>query len=139
MQIIQFNHKTVANLLKKSVEEYWLDDNKDAYIKFTDGSVVCIHLLKHSWSAYVTLDKLNGGRGSRSFQDEQSVWQFIWDEDEDEDEDESKPYTSRTIAIYFDNVRYYYHEDHYNYVTWEYLPVVEYHYYEKGETIANHD
>lgn len=132
MQVIQFNHKTVANLLKKSVEEYWLDDNKDAYIRFTDGGIVCIHLLKHSWSAYVTLDKRNDERDSRSFQDEQSVWQFIWDED--------KPYTSRTVAIYFDNVRYYYNENHYDYTKREYLPVIEFHYYyEKGETIANHD
>jgi len=131
MQIIQFNHKTVANLLKKSVEEYWLND-KDAWLKFTDGSVVCIHLLKHRWSAYVTLDKPNDWSGSRNFQDEQSVWQFIWDED--------KPYTSRTVAIYFDNVRYYYNENHYDYTKREYLPVIEFHYYyEKGETIANHD
>ena len=136
MQIIEFNHKTVANLLKKSAEEWWLDD-KDAYISFTDGSVVCIHLLKHSWLAYVTLDKRNDERDSRSFQDEQSVWQFIWDEDEDEDEDE--PYTSRTVSIYFDNARYYYHENHYNYVKREYLPVIEFHYYEKGEEVARYD
>lgn len=132
MQIIKFNHKTVANLLKKSAEEWWLDD-KDAYISFTDGSVVCIHLLKHSWSAYVTLDKRNDERDSRSFQDEQSVWQFIWDEDEDE------PYTSRTVSIYFDNVRYYYHENYYDYTKREYLPVIEFHYYEKGEEIGRND
>lgn len=134
MQIIQFNHKTAANLLKKSVEEYWLND-KDAWLKFTDGSVVCIHLLKHSWSAYVTLDKLNGERESRSFHDDQCIWQFIWDEDEDEDE----PYTSRTVSIYFDNACYYYHENHYDYTKREYLPVVEFHYYEKGEEIARND
>lgn len=132
MGIIQFNHKTVANLLKKSVEEYWLND-RDAWLKFTDGSVVCIHLLKHRWSAYVTLDKLNGERDSRSFQDDQSVWQFIWDEDEDE------PYTSRTVSIYFDNVRYYYHENYYDYTKQEYLPVIEFHYYEKGEEVARND
>lgn len=129
MQIIQFNHKTVANLLKKSVEEYWLND-KDAWLKFTDGSVVCIHLLKHSWSAYVTLNKLNDERASRSFQDDQCIWQFIWDEDEDE------PYTSRTVSIYFDNARYYYHENCYDYTKREYLPVIEFHYYEKGERIS---
>lgn len=134
MQIIQFNHKTVANLLKKSVEEYWLND-KDAWLKFTDGSVVCIHLLKHRWSAYVTLNKLNGERDSRSFQDEQCVWQFIWDEGEDEDE----PYTSRTVSIDFDNARYYYHENHYDYTKREYLPVIEFHYYEKGEEVARND
>lgn len=132
MQIIQFNHKTVANLLKKSVEEYWLND-KDAWLKFTDGSVVCIHLLKHGWSAYVTLNKLNDERVSRNFQDDQSVWQFIWDEDEDE------PYTSRTVSIYFDNARYYYHENHYDYTKREYLPVIEFHYYEKGEEVARND
>lgn len=130
MEIIQFNHKTVANLLKKSAEEWWLDD-KDAYISFTDGSVVCIHLLTHSWSAYVTLNKRNDERDSRSFQDEQSVWQFIWDEDE--------PYTSRTVSIYFDNVRYYYHENYYDYTKREYLPVIEFHYYEKGEEIGRND
>jgi hypothetical protein len=134
MEIIQFNHKTVANLLKKSVEEYWLND-KDAYIRFTDGSVVCIHLLKYSWSAYVTLDKLNDERASRNFQDDQNVWQLQWDEDEDEDE----PYTSRTVSIYFDNARYYYHENHYDYTKREYLPVIEFHYYEKGEEVARND
>lgn len=130
MQIIEFNHKTVANLLKKSVEEYWLDD-KDAYISFTDGSVVCIHLLKHSWLAYVTLDKRNDERVSRSFQDEQSVWQFIRDENE--------PYTSRTVSIYFDNASYYYHENYYDYTKREYLPVIEFRYYEKGEEIGRND
>lgn len=134
MQIIQFNHKTVANLLKKSVEEYWLND-KDAWLKFTDGSVVCIHLLNYRWSAYVTLDKLNDERASRSFQDDQCICQFIWDEDEDEDE----PYTSRTVSIYFDNVRYYYHENYYDYTKREYLPVIEFHYYEKGEEVASND
>lgn len=132
MQIIEFNNKTVANLLKKSAEEWWLED-KDAYIRFTDGSVVCVHLLKHSWLAYVILDKLNGGRDSRNFQDDQSVWQFILDEDED------KLYTSRTVSIYFDNVRYYYHENYYDYTKREYLPVIEFHYYEKGEDIARND
>lgn len=142
MQIIQFNHKTVANLLKKSVEEYWLND-KDAWLKFTDGSVVCIHLLKHSWLAYVTLNKLNDERVSGSFQDDQCIWQFIRDEDEDkdedEDEDEDETYTSRTVAIDFDNARYYYHESHYNYTKREYLPVIEFHYYEKGEEVARND
>lgn len=129
MQIIQFNHKTVANLLKKSVEEYWLND-KDAWLKFTDGSVVCIHLLKHSWSAYVTLNKQNDGMGSRIFQDDQCIWRFIWDEDEDE------TYTSRTVSICFDNAWYYYNENYYDYTKREYLPVIEFHYYEKGEEVA---
>lgn len=128
MEIIQFNHKTVANLLKKSVEEYRME-GKDAYLKFTDGSAVCIRVLKPSWSSYVTLDKRDDVMGSESFHDEQSVCQFIQNEDADKDE----PFTSRTVAIYFDKVRYYYHEDHYDYVKREYLPVIEFHYYEKGE------
>lgn len=137
MQIIQCNHKTVANLLKKSIEKFWLDKDKDAWFCFTDGSTVCIHLLKRRWSAYVTLDKRNDEMGSRYFQDEQSVCQFIRDEDEDEDEDE--PYTSRTVSIYFDNAHYYYHETYYDYTKREYLPVIEFHYYEKGEQVARND
>lgn len=133
MQIIEFNNKTVANLLKKSVEEYWMKD-KDAWLKFDDGSVVCIHLLKFNWVAYATLDELKDGRDSRSFQDDQSVWQFIWNEDEGTDEEVVEPCTSRTVSLYFNKVRYYYHENYYNYVKREYIPVIEFHYYEKGET-----
>lgn len=138
MQIIEFNHKTVANLLKKSVEEYWMKD-KDAWLKFTDGSVVCVHLLKFNWETYVTLDELKDERGSRSFLDDQSVWQFIYNENEGTGEEVAEPYTSRTAAIYFDKVKYYYQENHYNYVKREYLPVIEFHYYEKGEEIARND
>ena len=132
MQIIEFNHKTVSALLKKSVAEYWLKD-KDAWLKFTDGSVVRIHLLKPSWSSFVNLDKLNDERDAKSFYDEQSVWQFIWNEDEGKGEEVDEPYISRTVAIYFDGVKYYYHENHYNYVTREYIPVIEFHYYTKEE------
>lgn len=134
MQIIEFNHKTVSALLKKQVEEYWLKD-KDAWLKFTDGSVVCIHLLKRSWSAYVVLDKPRGERNGKSLHDEQSVLQFTYDEDEDA----SEPFTSRTVSIDFDNAHYYYHENHYDYTKREYLPVIEFHYYEKGEDIARND
>ena len=133
MQIIEFNHKTVSALLKKSVEEYWLKD-KDAWLKFEDGSVVCIHLLKRSWSAYVVLDKPKDERNDKSFHDEQSVWQFTYDEDEDEDA--SEPFTSRTVSIDFDNAHYYYHENHYDYTKREYLPVIEFHYYTKEEEWA---
>lgn len=56
MQIIECNHKTVAKLLKKNVERFWLDNNRDAYIQFTDGSVVCIHVLRYKWRTYVALD-----------------------------------------------------------------------------------
>lgn len=138
MQIIEFNHKTVANLLRKSVAEHWMKD-KDAWLKFTDGSVVCIHLLKFNWGAYVTLDELKDERDSRSFQDDQSVWQFIWNEDEGTGEEVDEPYTSRTVTLYFNKAYYYYHENHYGYVKREYLPVIEFHYYEKGEDIARND
>lgn len=50
-----------------------------------------------------------------------------------------EPFTSRTVSIDFDTVRYYYHENHYNYVKREYLPVIEFHYYEKGEEVARND
>lgn len=128
MQIIEFNHKTVSALLKKQVEEYWMN-GKDAWLKFTDGSVVCVHVIKPGWSPFVTFDELQDDRDNKSFLDEQTVWQFIRNEGEEVDE----PYTSRTVAIYFDKVKYYYHENHYDYVKREYLPVIEFHYYEKGE------
>lgn len=131
MQIIQFNHKTVANLLKKSVEEYWLND-KDAYIKFTDGSVVRIHVLAPKWNTYVELGKPKNTCVGRSFHDSQDVWQFLGDKCEE-------PFTSRTVSIDFDNARYYYHENHYDYTKREYLPVIEFHYYKKGEEVARND
>ena len=131
MQIIEFNHKTVANLLKKSVEEYWLND-KDAWLKFTDGSVVRIHVLAPKWTTYVELGKPKNTCVSRSFHDSQAVWQFLGDNG-------GKPFMSRTVSIDFDNARYYYHENHYNYVKREYLPVIEFHYYEKGEEVASND
>lgn len=131
MQIIEFNHKTVANLMKKSVEEYWLND-KDAWMKFTDGSVVRIHVLAPEWKTYVELGKPKNTCVSRSFHDSLDVWQFLGDKGEE-------PFTSRTVSIDFDNARYYYHENHYDYTKREYLPVIEFHYYEKGEEIGRND
>lgn len=133
MQIIQFNHKTVANLLKKSVEEYWLND-KDAWLKFTDGSVVCIHAIKPSWQAYLSLEKrgdeskING----QSFSDNQSTLLSF------NPDGTPQPFMTRSVSIEFDNVRYYL-SDHPKTVTREYLPMVEFHYYEKGEEIARND
>lgn len=133
MQIIQFNHKTVANLLKKSAEEWW-DDDKDAYIKFTDGSVVCIHAIKPSWQAYLSLEKrgdeaeING----QSFSDNQStLLRFNTD-------GTPHPFMSRSVSVEFDNVHYYL-SDQPKTVTREYLPMVEFHYYEKGEEVARND
>lgn len=128
MQIIEFNHKTVIPLLKKSVEEYWLDD-KDAWLKFTDGSVVCVHMLDPTWDSYVTLTELN--RDNRTcFYDEQNLQYFSISD---------CPYTLRIVGIYFDKVKYYYHRDFDGYVKWEYLPVIELHYYEPGEEIGDYD
>ena len=55
MQIIEVNHKTVGNLLKKSVEKSWMDDNLDAWFQFTDGSTVCIHVIETNWARTLLL------------------------------------------------------------------------------------
>lgn len=134
MQIIQFNHKTAANLLKKSVEEHWLED-KDAYIRFTDGSVVCIHMLNPKWETYVSLNERTE-KGSTtngvSFTDEQEI--HLWYPSTGEE----RLFTSRTVMIGFDFVNYYV-TDRLNYPTRQYVPIVELHYYEKGEDIARND
>lgn len=127
MQIIEVNHKTVANLLKKKVEEFWLDDNKDAYIKFTDGSVVCIHVLDYKWETCVVLDERKECESGLSFNDSQDI--HLW---------YTKGgveylFTSRTVSIYFDSIVYYI-SDKVQYPARQYTPVVEFHYYEKGET-----
>lgn len=129
MQIIEFNNKTVPNLLKKQVKEYWTE-NKDAWLRFTDGSVVRIHRIKPTWTDYMTLTEPT--KPDRPcFQDDQSTWYF--------DGDDKEPHTSRTVSIYFDKVRYYYHSDRYDYTKRDYLPVIEFHYYEEGEDIGNHN
>lgn len=127
MQIIEVNHKTAANLLKKSVEKFWLDNNRDAYIKFTDGSVVCIHVLDYKWGTYVALDEREEFESGLSFNDGQDI--NLW---------YTKGgveclFTSRTVSIYFDSIKYYI-SDKVQYPVRQYLPVVEFHYYEKGET-----
>lgn len=127
MQIIEVNHKTVANLLKKSVEKYWMDDNKDAYIKFTDGSVVCIHVLDYKWETYVALDERKESESGQSFNDSQDI--HLW---YTKGGDEYL-FTSRTVSIYFDSIRYYI-SGKVQYPVRQYVPVVEVHYYEKGET-----
>lgn len=134
MQIIEFNHKTVANLLKKSVEKYWLND-KDAWLKFTDGSVVCIHLLNPKWETYVSLNERTEKESTTngvSFTDEQEI--HLWYPSTGEE----RLFTSRTVMIGFDFVGYYV-TDRLNYPTRQYVPIVEFHYYEKGEDIARND
>lgn len=127
MQIIKVNHKTVANLMKKKVEEFWLDDNKDAYIKFTDGSVVCIHVLDYKWETYVAFDARKEFESGLSFNDAHDV--HLWYDKRGAE----YLFASRTVSIYFDTVRYYI-SDKVQYPTRQYIPVIEFHYYEEGET-----
>lgn len=130
MQIVECNHKTVAKLLKKRVEKFWLDNNRDAYIQFTDGSVVCIHVLDYKWETYVVLDgrkETEATNNGTLFSDSQEV--HLWYPAQG---DESL-FTSRTVSIGFDAVRYYI-SDRVYYPSRQYVPIVEFHYYEKGET-----
>lgn len=131
MEIIQLNHKTVANLLKKSVEKFWLDKDKDAWFCFTDGSAVCVHILESHWDTYMTVEKFDD-MDSVVFSDDQTIIAY-WCPDGKE-----QLYTSRTTSIIFDKAKYYYHRN-FNYVTRQYIPVVEFHYYEKGEEVARND
>lgn len=126
MQIIEVNHKTVANLLKKSVEKSWMDDNLDAWFQFTDGCVVCIHAIETHWDTYVAVDNLDKS-SPVSFYDEQGISVY------EDTEGEQQMYTARTLSINFDTAKYYYHRN-ISYVTRQYIPVVEVHYYKKGET-----
>lgn len=126
MQIVEVNHKTVANLLKKSVERSWMDDNTDVWFQFTDGCVVCIHVIEPNWNNYVSID--NTDKSSPvSFHDEQGIMFY------EDTKGEQRAYTDRSLAINFDKALYYYHCN-FGYVTRQYIPVVEVHYYEKGES-----
>lgn len=126
MQIIEVNHKTVANLLKKSVEKSWMDDNLDAWFQFTDGCVVCIHAIETNRDTYVAVDNPDKSRGV-SFHDEQGILGY------DNTKGKQRTYTDRTLSINFDKARYYYHRN-FDYVTKQYIPVAELHYYKEGET-----
>lgn len=126
MRIIEVNHKTVAKLLKKSVEKSWMDDNMDAWFQFTDGSVVCIHVIEANWDTYVAVDNLDKN-SPVSFHDEQGIMGY------EDTIGKLQMYTGRTLGINFDTARYYYHRN-LGYVTRQHIPVVEFHYYEEGET-----
>lgn len=130
MQIVECNHKTVAKLLKKSVEKFWLDNNRDAYIQFTDGSVVCVHVLDYKWGAYVALDgrkETEAANKGTLFSDSQDV--HLWYTPQGDEH----LFTARTVSIDFDAVRYYI-SDRVDYPSRQSVPIVEFHYYEKGET-----
>lgn len=130
MQIVECNHKTVAKLLKKNVEKFWLDNNRDAYIQFTDGSVVCIHALDYKWWTYVALngrEETEATNNSNLFNDSQDV--HLWYTQQGDEH----LFTSRTVSIDFDAVKYYI-SDRIQYPTRQYVPIVEFHYYEEGET-----
>lgn len=130
MQIIEVNHKTVVKLLKKSVEKFWLDNSGDAYIQFTDGSVVCIHVLDYKWETYVALDgrkETEAANNATSFSDSQDI--HLWYTPQGDEH----LFTARTVSIDFDAVKYYI-SDRIQPPIRHYAPIVEFHYYEKGET-----
>lgn len=128
MEIVEFNHKTAANLVKKPVAEFWMK-GKDCWLKFTDGTVVCIHMLDPTWDSYVDFTEYDRNDGT-CFSDDQGLWYFSKSD---------RPFTSRVVSLYFDKAKYYYHRDFDDYVKREYLPVIELHFYEKGEDIGNHN
>lgn len=130
MQIIEVNHKTVAKLLKKNVEKFWLDNSRDAYIQFTDGSVVCIHVLDYKWETHVALDgrkESEATNNGTSFNDSQDV--HLWYTQQGD----KHLFTSRTVSIDFATVKYYI-SDRGDYPTRQHVPIIEFHYYEEGET-----
>ena len=126
MQTIEVNHKTIGNLLKKSVEKSWMGDNLDAWFQFTDGCVVCIHAIETGWDTHVAVDNIDNNRPV-SFHDEQGTSCY------EDTKGKQQTYTDRTLSINFDKVRYYYHRN-FGYATRQYIPVAEFHYYEKGDT-----
>lgn len=130
MKIIEVNHKTATSLLKKSVEEYWLED-KDCYLKFTDGSTVRIHVLNPSWETYVNLQTFERGNHPAFVDSTDNHLYFLHNGDE-------QLFTSRTVLIHFDNVRYYIN-DKLKYVTRTYTPIIEIHYYEEGEPVGSYN
>lgn len=126
MQIIEVNHKTVANLLKKSVEKSWMGDNLDAWFQFTDGCAICIHVIETHWNTYVAVDNIDKS-SPVSFHDEQGIAGY------EDAKGKLQTHTDRTLMINFDKAKYYYHRN-FGYVTRQHIPVVEVLYYEKGET-----
>lgn len=130
MEIVEFNHTTATTLMKKPVENYWLED-KVAYIKFTDGSTVGIHPLFDSWDVFVNLTERDNLDRDKSVDDNQTAYVFSRKGDD-------SPYTSRIVSIKFDTIRYYIHYS-VDKVVRTYIPIIEFHYYEPGEPVGNHN
>lgn len=130
MEIVEFNHTTAANLMKKPVENYWLED-KVAYIKFTDGSTVGIHPLFDRREVYVGLTERDNPDKDKSVEDGQTAYVFSR-------KDGDSPYTSRIVSIEFATISYYIHYS-VNKVILTYIPIIEFHYYEPGESVGNYN
>ena len=130
MEIVEFNHNTASKLLKKPVADYWLED-RVAYIKFTDDSTVSIHPLVDGWDLYVNLTERDNPEKDLSVADSQSTYVFSR-------KDGDQPYTSRVVAIEFTTISYYVHYS-VNNVVREYIPIIEFHYYEPGELLGDYD
>ena len=130
MQIVEVNHKTISKLIKKTVKEYWLED-KDAWLEFTDGSVACIHVLHPSWETYVNLQAFEKGNDLPFVDSTDSHLYLSHNGDE-------QLFTSRTVSLYFDSVHYYI-SDKLNYSARTYIPIIEIHYYEEGESVGSYN
>ncbi len=130
MKIIAVKHKTVGKLMKKAVKEYWLED-KDAYLQFTDGSTIRIHVLNPSWKTYVNLETLERGDYPAFVDSTDTHLYYTHNGDE-------QLFTSRTVSFYFNNVRYYIN-DKLKHVTQTHTPIIEIHYYEEGEPVASYN
>lgn len=134
MKIIEVNHKTVASLMKKSVVEHWLE-KEDVWLKFTDGSIVCIHVLNPKWETYVSLDERKEQKSATngvSFNDTQENYLCYTSTGKE------SLFTSRTVSINFDSVQYYV-SDRVDYLTRQYVPIIEFYYYEEGEPLGDYN
>lgn len=131
MKIIEVNHKTVASLLKKSVVEHWLE-KEDVWLKFTDGSIMCIHVLNPKYWTYVSMETKDNTNNGPTFNDSSNI--YLWFSSSGY----VHQFTSRTVSIYFNNADYYI-SDKLEYPARQYVPIIEFHYYEEGESLGDYD
>lgn len=130
MQIIEVNPKTISKLIQKTVKE-WRLENKDAYLKFTDGSTARIHVLNPNWETYVNLETTKSSDYPLFVDTTDNHMYFPPNGDKES-------FTTRTMSIYFDRVRYYINDKLTN-MTRAYTPIIEIHYYEEGEPVGDHN